>query len=103
MSKRTIFDKKNILVTGGAGFIGSHLCDELVKESKVICLDNFISGNERNIDHLLSNPNFAFIKHDLSQATDLENLPGLQKFKIQFQFNCFFALLLSRANKFASL
>lgn len=85
MTKRLIFDKKNILITGGAGFIGSHLCDELVKENKVICLDNFSSGSEKNIDHLLSDPNFVFIKHDICEPIDLESLPELLKFKIEFQ------------------
>ena len=83
--KRAIFDRKNVLVVGGAGFIGSHLCDELVKDSKVICLDNFITGDEKNIDHLLVDPNFVFIKHDISQPIDFENMPDLQSFKIQFQ------------------
>jgi len=83
--KRAIFDKKNILVVGGAGFIGSHLCDELVKESKVICVDNFLTGDEKNIDHLLADPNFEFIKHDVNEPLDLDSLPGLQKFKIEFQ------------------
>jgi UDP-glucuronate decarboxylase len=85
MSKRAIFDKKNILVTGGAGFIGSHLCDELIKNNKVICLDNFSTGDEKNIDHLLANPNFEFVKHDVAKPIDLESLPELQKFKIEFQ------------------
>lgn len=85
MTKRAIFDKKNVLVTGGAGFIGSHLCDELVKNNKVICLDNFSTGDEGNIDHLLANENFEFIKHDITKEIDLEELPELQKFKIQFQ------------------
>lgn len=85
MSKKAIFDKKNILVTGGAGFIGSHLCDELVKDNKVICLDDFSTGDELNIDHLLANPNFEFVRHDISEVIDLESLPELQKFKIQFQ------------------
>ncbi|MEK7067555.1 MAG: NAD-dependent epimerase/dehydratase family protein, partial [Patescibacteria group bacterium] len=85
MLKRAIFDKKNVLVTGGAGFLGSHLCDRLVNNNKVICVDNFISGDERNIDHLLANPNFVFIKADISQPLGLEQLPELQKFKIQFQ------------------
>lgn len=85
MAKQVIFDKKNVLVAGGAGFIGSHLCDELVKTNKVICVDNFISGNERNIDHLLSHPNFIFINHDLSQPLDLEKVEDLKKFKIEFQ------------------
>ena len=85
MPKQVIFDKKNVLVAGGAGFIGSHLCDELIKTSKVICVDNFISGSERNIDHLLSHPDFVFINHDLSQPLDLEAQDDLQEFKIQFQ------------------
>lgn len=80
-----IFDKKNVLVIGGAGFIGSHLCDELIKTSKVICLDNFSTGDEKNIDHLLSEPDFEFIKHDIIDPVDLEKQPELQKFKIQFQ------------------
>jgi len=85
MPKQVIFDKKNILVAGGAGFIGSHLCDELLKTDKVICVDNFISGSERNIDHLLANPDFIFINHDLSKPLDLEAIPELKKFKIEFQ------------------
>lgn len=85
MSKKTIFDKKNILVIGGAGFIGSHLCDELVKTSKVICIDNFSTGDEKNIDHLLADPNFEFIRHDINEPIDLDKMPDLQKFKIQFQ------------------
>ncbi|MBU0722203.1 GDP-mannose 4,6-dehydratase [Patescibacteria group bacterium] len=85
MGKRAIFNKKNVLVTGGAGFIGSHLCDRLIENSKVICLDNFSTGDERNIDHLLSDPNFEFIKHDITQPIDLEKLSELQKFKIEFQ------------------
>lgn len=85
MSKRAIFDKKNVLVLGGAGFIGSHLCDRLVENNKVICLDNFSTGDERNIDHLLQDPNFEFIKHDITEPIALEKLPELQKFKIEFQ------------------
>ena len=85
MGKKVIFDKKNVLVAGGAGFIGSHLCDELVKTCKVICVDNFISGSEKNIDHLLSNPDFAFINHDLGEPLDLNSIADLAKFKVQFQ------------------
>jgi len=85
MPKDIIFDKKNVLVAGGAGFIGSHLCDELIKKYKVICVDNFVSGNERNIDHLLANPDFFFINHDLSEPLELEVIPELKRFKIEFQ------------------
>jgi len=68
-----------ILLTGGAGFIGSHLCDILVENYKVICVDNFSSGQEKNIDHLLSNPSFVFINHDLSLPLYLENIEELKK------------------------
>jgi nucleoside-diphosphate-sugar epimerase len=83
---RPIFDTKNVLVIGGAGFIGSHLCDSLIKDNKVICLDNFLTGSERNIDHLLANPNFEFIKHDINKPfkLDPEEL-GLTKFKAAWQ------------------
>lgn len=54
------------LITGGAGFIGSHLCDELIKQGhSVVCLDNFSTGSEENIRHLLNNPNFKLIRHDV--------------------------------------
>lgn len=85
MAKKVIFEKKNVLVAGGAGFIGSHLCDELVGTAKVICIDNFSSGSEKNIDHLLANPDFVFINHDINLPIDLASLPELKKFKIQFQ------------------
>ncbi len=85
MAKKVIFDKKNVIVFGGAGFIGSHLCDELIKTCKVICVDNFISSQQRNIDHLLAEDNFVFINHDISQAINLEELTELKKFKIEFQ------------------
>lgn len=85
MAKKVIFDKKNVLVAGGAGFVGSHLCDELIKTCKVICVDNFISGSEKNIDHLLSNPDFCFINHDLANPLDLESIQELDRFKIKFQ------------------
>lgn len=55
------------LVTGGAGFIGSHLCDRLIKENHdVICLDNFYTGQKRNVAHLVGNPFFELVRHDVT-------------------------------------
>jgi len=59
--------KKPILVTGGAGFIGSHLCERLLNEgNEVICVDNFFTGSKQNIIHLLDNPYFEIIRHDIT-------------------------------------
>lgn len=58
---------KRILVTGGAGFIGSHLCERLLNEgNEVICLDNFFTGSKANIIHLLDNPYFELVRHDVT-------------------------------------
>ena len=58
---------KRVLVTGGAGFIGSHLCEKLLKDgSEVICLDNFFTGSREKIAHLLSNPHFEMVSHDVT-------------------------------------
>lgn len=81
----TIIEKKNILVTGGAGFIGSHLCEELLREGRVICVDTFITGQESNIDHLLKNPDFEFIRHDITLPLDLEAFPELARFQVKVQ------------------
>ncbi len=55
-----------ILVTGGAGFLGSHLCDRLIKEgNEIVCLDNFFTGRKQNIAHLIGNPAFELVRHDV--------------------------------------
>jgi UDP-glucuronate decarboxylase len=80
-----IFDKKNVLVTGGAGFIGSHLCERLLKDAKVICMDDFSNSSIQNIEHLLQYPDFEFIKNDINNPIDLEEFDELDKFKVKFQ------------------
>lgn len=75
MSKRNsqVPRNKSILVTGGAGFIGSHLCEKLVEMGNdVICLDNFFTGTKENIRHLLQNPHFELIRHDIVHPIFLE-------------------------------
>jgi len=62
-----------ILLTGGAGFIGSHLCNLLIsKGHSIICMDNLITGKKENISHLLDNPNFKFIEHDVTKYIDVK-------------------------------
>lgn len=64
---------KNILITGGAGFIGSHLCRKLLEQgNKVICLDNFFTGRKENIEELSANPNFQLIEHDVTSPISLQ-------------------------------
>ena len=64
---------KKILVTGGAGFLGSHLCAKLIDEGhEVIAVDNFYTGNKNNINHLLKNPRFELIRHDVTFPLYLE-------------------------------
>ncbi|MEK7773063.1 MAG: GDP-mannose 4,6-dehydratase, partial [Deltaproteobacteria bacterium] len=64
---------KRVLVTGGAGFIGSHLCERLLREgNEVLCLDNFFTGRKENIAHLLPNPLFELIRHDVIEPVLLE-------------------------------
>lgn len=64
---------KRILITGGAGFIGSHLCERLLNEgNEIFCLDNFFTGSKDNVKDLISNENFTLIEHDITEAIDLE-------------------------------
>jgi UDP-glucuronate decarboxylase len=64
---------KRVLVTGGAGFLGSHLCERLVGQGdEVICLDNFFTGSKANVSHLLSNPRFEVVRHDIVNPILLE-------------------------------
>ncbi len=64
---------KRVLVTGGAGFLGSHICDRLVAQGHdVICMDNLFTSQKFNIEHLLGKPNFEFIRHDVVHPIVLE-------------------------------
>ena len=65
--------KNRVIVTGGAGFLGSHLCERLLAEGhEVICVDNFFTGQKRNIIHLLDNPYFEVVRHDICFPLYLE-------------------------------
>ncbi len=76
---------KTVLVTGGAGFIGSFLCESLLKEgNRVICIDNFSTGHVRNIEPYLRNPNFQFLKLDINKPFRLDSYPELEPFQIQY-------------------
>ena len=64
-----------ILITGGAGFLGSHLTDALIaKGNEVIVVDNFVSGSKDNIKHLEGNPNFTLIEHDVSEPLAISHI-----------------------------
>ena len=64
---------KKILITGGAGFLGSHLCEKLIlNNDDIICVDNFYTGSKQNVSHLIENTNFELIRHDITQPLYLE-------------------------------
>ena len=74
--------KLNVVITGGAGFLGSHLCDKFINEGfNVICIDDLITGNTDNISHLAGNENFSFIKHDI---TNYIFIPGKVDYILHF-------------------
>jgi UDP-glucuronate decarboxylase len=67
MTEQRMRDRKTVLVTGGAGFLGSHLCDRLINDGHdVICLDNFFTGAKRNIEHLIGHQRFELMRHDVT-------------------------------------
>jgi UDP-glucuronate decarboxylase len=62
-----VLERKSILVTGGAGFLGSHLCERLINAGhEVVCLDNFFTGTKRNVEHLIAHPRFELMRHDVT-------------------------------------
>ncbi len=103
-----IFNKKNVVVVGGAGFIGSHICESILMsgEAKVICIDNLVSGSIVNIERLLQSPDFKFIRHDMVNPIDLGALQELAAFEIEFEgiqeiYNCATPTSYKDAKKFA--
>jgi UDP-glucuronate decarboxylase len=69
------FLRKRILVTGGAGFLGSHLCERLLADGHdVICVENFFTGTKDNIAHLLANPYFELLRHDVTLPLYVEGV-----------------------------
>jgi UDP-glucuronate decarboxylase len=84
--------RKRVLVTGGAGFIGSHLCERLLEQgNEVICLDNLFSSEKQNIEHLLNEPHFEFVRHDvvepyMAEVNEIYNL-ACPASPIHYQYN----------------
>lgn len=103
-----VFKKKNVIVAGGAGFIGSHICEIIAKDenARVICIDNLITGTEMNIDSMLQLPDFKFIRHDITKPIDLSKFPELAPYEIEFSgiqeiYNCATPTSYKEAKKFS--
>jgi UDP-glucuronate decarboxylase len=93
MDEWDMTDSKQILVTGGAGFLGSHLCEQVLKPGvSVICVDNLVTGSLDNINHLSDDPGFQFIRHDIVKPLDLKQVNEIYNFACpasppQYQIN----------------
>jgi len=73
MGRQRGIGRRRVLVTGGAGFIGSHLCERLVREGHdVVCLDNYFTGAKTNVEHLLGYPNFEIMRFDVRERFEVE-------------------------------
>ncbi len=77
--------RPNIVITGAAGFIGANLCERLIADNNIIAIDNFSTGKQQNIDLLLQNPHFEFIRQDINEKFNLDDYNELKKFKIDIQ------------------
>ena len=73
MNRNRVANRKRVLVTGGAGFLGSHLCERLLSDgAEVLCVDSFYSGTRDNIRHLIAHPHFEVLRHDVSEPLTVE-------------------------------
>lgn len=84
MKKEFQSERKNVLVCGGAGFFGSNLCEYLLERYNVICVDNYSTGHESAIDDLLSHPHFEFIRHDVREPLNFNDVKELERFRLAF-------------------
>jgi UDP-glucuronate decarboxylase len=81
------YSRTRTLVTGGSGFIGSHLCERLLRDGhEVLCVDNYFTGRRQNIEHLLANPRFEVMRHDITlplyvEMDEIYNLRTIEYFK----------------------
>src|SRR5437870_1488053 len=70
---KSVMSRKRVLVTGGSGFLGSHLCERLLADGhEVVCLDNFFTGTRANVEHLLDNHRFELFRHDVTEPLTME-------------------------------